>query len=1627
MDPALWAELEGRREEVVAALMRLVPGAPVPARVRVVERFGEIATIRVRRGDLPALRADPAVASLEAPRAMAPEGQEPSRPRGRALRSLGKGQPSGRGTVIGVVDWGCDVTHPNLQTRDGRTRLLALWDQRARGSARAPAPYGYGVVHTRRAIDRALAGDDVFGALDYDPADVDDDGRGTHGTHVIDIAAGAPRAGPGGVAPHADLVFVHLAALSRGPRHIASSVCLLEAIGFIARAAGARPWVTNLSLGSHAGPHDGTTLVEQALDEIVTRGPGRVIVQSCGNDGRRPVRTSGDDRAFVATTTTGTICNGRHTISVGAYDPRTRSRAAFSSVGPTRDGRAKPDVLAHGVGVLAARSAPPRGSDDERDDLLTVKSGTSMASPHVAGAVAVLYEAAGRPLAAAEVKQILVDSGRRVDGGPPVVDLRAAVARVRRGAGPQLPDATTAAAQFDAFFANGGEALPGLHVIGRPGEPTVLPIRDGDILVRRALGEGRLARIGRAAELNSSERIPYDAVVLREAGSGEAPRGPCDPDSQTCSPAPADAAPPQPTRTVEEWLALDVAPAADDATVARGIEVARATAENRRWWTALQLDRVKPLRGLDPVAFPKAYANRTLRLQSFLRAQAIDIKILERKIVADGILGPDTLMLAHQVSRLGELAFLRTDLTVLGVAMERLLAIGAEAGRKARISALPLEVTYAWDVTSSADKVVALYEQRHADAEERRLELQRVLLSGFSPQTWPAFVWPTYLDLARRLYGTRPVRGRAVLLRGRRRAEREDVQTIAGRDLLGKPYLWFRDPTERQREQLGAADPTAPAGRRALEAWARSDGDPNVDLVMSFDLPEVTDETRKATVLEWMTDLEVAESRRKQHNRESLQALAAHFTRRLEESRDFVWEQSFARDVSDLVRYPPDVRGGFLDEIARLARLPAFYDAFADMVNHGQRSVAADLTKRTKYETDTSYLKYLATHHKKTEQVRRHTYDVKRQQILLDKKGDRVLRVGSPWPGVAGDVYPVYKREAKFERVKPARQRELCRQTLKELVQLIAEAAATAKGGGEGKSTTPNELLETAVNRAREAMRPPLGKDDVETVAWEMSVRVTALRSRPEGGVERVEIEYEIVERIDGGPWIAVPCSRRWRSEQELSEELSFIFLDRLVRVVTWIAAFVVGVVAIGLLATSVVGAALLRLAGGARFLLANVVLAEAIYVLTSGGEVTWEGFVQAALGGYLQAVGFRLFAPVGNRIGALVAGRATGLSFTRAAATWLVTKGVTGGGAVALQGTGMLLTMDLVNVMRGGRMSSWRDYLSAAGHGAVLGAVLEIGLGTAITGLGGALRGTVAHKLARALASALRETKQVLQGMTPGAFLELCARARLGFDDFLFGAAQGLSRFKVWLREVIQDPKLAAAAAEGVTKQLETSAKAFADKVAATPGAAKAAGKRALDNIAVGFHADILALSEIALGDDAIRGLRRMLSEHGRALRASDLTTAMQQLRAVPKVADGLLAFLGALDQEVLARVLQRDALFELIGSKGLASLVARGSEVTVGDLRTLFQQGFKGRIPELDTWVADVDKLAADAQLSIFGAMRTHIDVLSPSGALGLVRQNVLLDLVHLEGIAVMVRASSREAMDGLIAKALRVWETS
>jgi subtilisin family serine protease len=106
------------------------------------------------------------------------------------------------------------------------------------------------------------------------------------------------------------------------------------------------------------------------------------------------------ENSLVDDTTVSSLGCGNRVITVANLDETGNKINISSSQGPTRDGRTKPDVAAPGTGIVAAK-----GFADAADQWLSL-SGTSMASPYVAGVVGLMLAIEPR-LTAAQVEAIL--------------------------------------------------------------------------------------------------------------------------------------------------------------------------------------------------------------------------------------------------------------------------------------------------------------------------------------------------------------------------------------------------------------------------------------------------------------------------------------------------------------------------------------------------------------------------------------------------------------------------------------------------------------------------------------------------------------------------------------------------------------------------------------------------------------------------------------------------------------------------------------------------------------------------------------------------------------------------------------------------------------------------------------------------------------------------------------------------------------------------------------------------------------------------------------------------------------------------------------------------------------------
>jgi subtilisin family serine protease len=170
---------------------------------------------------------------------------------------------------------------------------------------------------------------------------------------------------------------------------------------------------------------------------------GVVVVCSAGNSGygTRDTAMTGLYRSGLLMTINDPG-NAEEAITVGSTHrdkPHTFGTSYFSSKGPTGDGRLKPDLLAPGERIIScgAKADPQRrGGEYDGDALYYDQSGTSMAAPHVSGAIAAFLsirrEFIGQPHKVKEIfMRTATDLGRdRYMQGAGLIDLMRALQSV---------------------------------------------------------------------------------------------------------------------------------------------------------------------------------------------------------------------------------------------------------------------------------------------------------------------------------------------------------------------------------------------------------------------------------------------------------------------------------------------------------------------------------------------------------------------------------------------------------------------------------------------------------------------------------------------------------------------------------------------------------------------------------------------------------------------------------------------------------------------------------------------------------------------------------------------------------------------------------------------------------------------------------------------------------------------------------------------------------------------------------------------------------------------------------------------------------------------------------------------
>ena len=177
---------------------------------------------------------------------------------------------TGKGVTICLVDMGFDFQHPAFKDADGNTRLRCVYLPGNNNGHKF-------IVEDDEAGTIAYPGS-VFDTPELIATLTTDTDMDSHGTHTAGIAAGTRSPlGFGGMAPDADIVLVSTEA-EENVNEIA-----FQFVAHYAQQIDA-PVVLSASMNSHHGPHNGTGMMPELIDELSHH---VIPVLSVGNEGNK--------------------------------------------------------------------------------------------------------------------------------------------------------------------------------------------------------------------------------------------------------------------------------------------------------------------------------------------------------------------------------------------------------------------------------------------------------------------------------------------------------------------------------------------------------------------------------------------------------------------------------------------------------------------------------------------------------------------------------------------------------------------------------------------------------------------------------------------------------------------------------------------------------------------------------------------------------------------------------------------------------------------------------------------------------------------------------------------------------------------------------------------------------------------------------------------------------------------------------------------------------------------------------------------------------------------------------------------------------------------------------------------
>ncbi len=242
---------------------------------------------------------------------------------------------TGKGVTICLVDMGFDFQHPAFKDADGNTRLRCVY------------------LPGNDSGHKFIVEDDEAGTIAYPGSVFDtpeliatlttDTDMDSHGTHTAGIAAGTRSPlGFGGMAPDADIVLVSTEA-EENVNEIA-----FQFVAHYAQQIEA-PVVLSASMNSHHGPHNGTGMMPELIDELSHH---VIPVLSVGNEGNKHLHIY---KAFDEENSSMKTFLARATPIIGE-DDNTKKMMGSVVCGYSRNTLGEDDTLSVQIGLLRLSS-----------------------------------------------------------------------------------------------------------------------------------------------------------------------------------------------------------------------------------------------------------------------------------------------------------------------------------------------------------------------------------------------------------------------------------------------------------------------------------------------------------------------------------------------------------------------------------------------------------------------------------------------------------------------------------------------------------------------------------------------------------------------------------------------------------------------------------------------------------------------------------------------------------------------------------------------------------------------------------------------------------------------------------------------------------------------------------------------------------------------------------------------------------------------------------------------------------------------------------------------------------------------------------------------------------------------